>query len=63
MRLRVGDVIEPVALRCNVAYRRASPDAHVFDPDTSTASGIAEFKCPFSKADIRVETACEDPLF
>ena len=41
----------------------ASPDAHVLDPVTSTASRIAEFKCPFSKADVRVETACEDPLF
>ena len=40
----------------------ASPDAKVFDPDTSS-NGIAEFKCPFSKADDTVEAACEDPHF
>ena len=41
----------------------ASPDAHVFDPDSSDTNGIAELKCPFSKADMCVEAACEDPLF
>lgn len=40
----------------------ASPDAQVDDPDHSS-TGIAEFKCPFSKADATVEAACEDQLF
>ena len=35
----------------------ASPDARVSDPDSSQWNGIAEFKCPFSKADVPVETA------
>ena len=39
----------------------ASPDARVSDPDSSQWNGIAEFKCPFSKADVPVETACKDP--
>ena len=41
----------------------ASPDARVYDLDCTDHNGIAEFKCPFSKADVHVETACEDPLF
>ena len=41
----------------------ASPDACVFDPHAAEVNGIAEFKCPFLKADVPVEVACEDSLF
>ena len=41
----------------------ASLDACVFDPHAAEVNGIAEFKCPFSKADVPVEVACEDSLF
>ena len=41
----------------------ASPDARVSDPDATEVNGIAELKCPFSKADVPVEVACEDSLF
>ena len=39
----------------------ASPDARVHDPDNPYPHGIAELKCPFSKADVTVEVACKDP--
>ena len=41
----------------------ASPDAQVNDPDALSPFGIAEIKCPFSKADVTVELACKDALF
>ena len=41
----------------------ASPDARVNDPDAPLPFGIAEIKCPFSKADVTVEVACKDTLF
>ena len=41
----------------------ASPDAQVNDPDVSSPHGIAEIKCPFSKADVTIEVACKDTLF
>ena len=41
----------------------ASPDAQVNDPDVFSPFGIAEIKCPFSKADVTVELACKDALF
>ena len=41
----------------------ASPDAQVNDPDIPLPHGIAEIKCPFSKADVTVEVACRDTLF
>ena len=41
----------------------ASPDACVSDPDATEVNGIAELKCPFSKADVPVDVACEASLF
>lgn len=41
----------------------ASPDAWVFDPTTQNSRGIAEFKCPFSKAEMQPEEACSDQRF
>ena len=41
----------------------ASPGAQVNDPDVSSPHGIAETKCPFSKADVTIEVACKDTLF
>ena len=40
----------------------ASPDGKVCDPNSSS-SGIAELKCPFSKADVSVQSACGDDNF
>ena len=41
----------------------ASPDADVNDPDSPMSNGIAELKCPFLKADVTVEEACQDTVF
>lgn len=41
----------------------ASPDAWVSDPSVIHENGLAEFKCPFSKAKILVEEACKNPDF
>ncbi len=40
----------------------ASPDAKVQDA-VDSSFGIAEFKCPFSKAEVTVRSACEDQNF
>ena len=40
----------------------ASPDAWVYDP-TCNSHGIAEFKCPYSKADVDPREACADSSF
>ena len=41
----------------------ASPDAWVMDPSVVKIYGLAEFKCPISKANMFVEEACKDPQF
>ena len=41
----------------------ASPDAWIIDPSVSNSKGIAEFKCPFSKAEMTLEDACQAPDF
>ena len=42
----------------------ASPDGWVVDPSAGVASnGMAEFKCPFTKADVSPEEACKDDTF
>ncbi len=41
----------------------ASPDAWVEDPTVSPCKGIAEFKCPYSKAKVDPKEACNDPSF
>ena len=41
----------------------ASPDAWVVDPSVVKIYGLAEFKCPISKANMFVEEACKDPQF
>ena len=46
----------------NKGWLGASPDATVNDLD-ELSSGIAEFKCPLSKADVSVQTACKDKDF
>ena len=41
-----------------------SPDAWVDDPSAGTArNGMAEFKCPFTKAEVSPEDACKDAAF
>ena len=41
----------------------ASPDAWVTDPSVTASSGIAEFKCPYTKANLLPEEACKDKDF
>ena len=41
----------------------ASPDAWVTDPSISDSQGIAEFKCPYSKAFVHPHEACKDVDF
>ena len=41
----------------------ASPNARVHDKDVASPQGIAEIKCPFSKADVTLEVACKDKQF
>ena len=41
----------------------ASPDAWVTDPSAVNVNGLAEFKCPYTKADKLPEEACEDAGF
>ena len=41
----------------------ASPDATVCDPAFQPPNGLAEFKCPFSKAEADIDTACKDEQF
>ena len=41
----------------------ASPDAWVSDPSVRDKQGIAEFKCPYSKAFVHPEEACKDTNF
>ena len=41
----------------------ASPDAWVTDPSVTSQNGIAEFKCPFTKAGVHPEEACADKDF
>ncbi len=35
----------------------------LYDPSSTHPDGIAEFKCPYSKADIDPHEACEDQSF
>ena len=39
------------------AWLGESPNAQVHDPDVASPHGIAEIKCPFSKADVTVQVA------
>ena len=41
----------------------ASPDAWVTDPSVTASSGIAEFKCPYTKATLLPQEACNDKDF
>ena len=41
----------------------ASPDAWIHDLSCECPDGMAEFKCPYSKADMSPDEACEDPSF
>ena len=41
----------------------ASPDGWVTDPSAINVHGILELKCPYSKADVSPEKACEDDNF
>ena len=41
----------------------ASPDAWVIDPSVPDSKGIAEFKCPYTKAEMLLEVACKEPEF
>ena len=41
----------------------ASPDAWVTDPSVNAHTGIAEFRCPFTKAGVHPNEACEDEDF
>lgn len=53
-----GFIIHP-----EMGWLGASPDALVFDPSSTLTRGIAEFKCPFSKKNIKPADACDDPGF
>ena len=41
----------------------ASPDVNVTDSHSEFPSGIAEFKCPYSKKELTPREACEDTKF
>jgi hypothetical protein len=41
----------------------ASPDAWVTDPSSELVTGLVEIKCPYTKADMFLEVACQDPNF
>ena len=41
----------------------ASPDSWVIDPSSESVRGLAEFKCPYTKADITPYEACQDQNF
>ena len=47
----------------SMGWPGASPDALVSDPSSQLNSGIAEFKCPFSKKDKSPIEACSDNDF
>ena len=55
---RSGFVVHP-----EKGWLGASPDAWIHDPSCESPNGIAEFKCPYSKADVSPNEACEDPSF
>ena len=55
---KCGFLIHPV-----MGWLGASPDARVTDLYSDLPEGIAEFKCPFSKKDLTLIEACEDPSF
>ena len=55
---KAGFVVHP-----EKGWLGASPDAWVTDPSTDPKYGIAEFKCPYVKANVTVEEACEDKNF
>ena len=55
---KAGFVVHP-----KKGWLGASPDAWVTDPSTHPRHGIAEFKCPYVKANVTVEEACEDKNF
>ena len=53
-----GFVVDPY--KC---WLGASPDVWVTDPSVPDEQGIAEFKCPYSKASVHPYKACEDADF
>lgn len=56
---KAGFVVHP-----EKGWLGASPDGWVVDPSAGVASnGMAEFKCPFTKADVSPEEACKDDKF
>ena len=55
---KAGFVVHP-----KKGWLGASPDAWVTDPSVHSKHGIAEFKCPYAKANVTVEEACEDKGF
>ena len=40
-----------------------SPDAWVENPTVTPCKGIAEFECPYSKANVDPKETCSDPSF
>lgn len=55
---KAGFVVHP-----EKGWLGASPDTWVTDPSSDLKHGIAEFKCPYAKANVTVEEACEDKDF
>ena len=55
---KCGFIIHP-----RMGWLGASPDAFVDDRTSLLSSGIAEFKCPFSKKDVSPINACSDTNF
>ena len=50
-------------LNSRVPWLGASPDCLLYDPTESKPYGIGEVKCPFSKKEMTIEHACDDPTF
>ncbi|XP_028416374.1 uncharacterized protein LOC114540378 [Dendronephthya gigantea] len=46
-----------------VPWLGASPDCLLYDPTECTNYGIGEVKCPFSKKEMTIDSACDDPTF
>ena len=46
-----------------VPWLGASPDCLLYDPTECKPYGIGEVKCPFSKKEMTIDSACDDPTF
>ena len=51
-----------LVINAEVPWLGGSPDCLLHDPSEDKPFGIGEVKCPFSKKDITIEDACQDPI-